>query len=168
MNCSREREKKLGATKTLYKVNRANPKRDNMVKICPINPSFSRVAGCNIHDLHLRNYGPMVSTPQNLIMVSGFGTQQSDSIIINVNPYLSVCLLAEPSMLLLRWLSLDDVDENTSIDSCFVCQGSGQTLHYIPTSFLSLKKSKMNDRKICGHLNFPHFLIGKQKTQKLR
>ena len=55
MNCSREREKKLEATKTLYKVNRANPKRDNMVKICPINPSFSRVAGCNIHDLHLRN-----------------------------------------------------------------------------------------------------------------
>ena len=59
----------------LYKVNRANPKRDNMVKICPINPSFSRVAGCNIHDLHLRNYGPLPSTPQNLIMVSGFGTQ---------------------------------------------------------------------------------------------
>ena len=63
----------------LYKVNRANPKRDNMVKICPINPSFSRVAGCNIHDLHLRNaVWYMVlrsSTPQNLIMVSGFGTQ---------------------------------------------------------------------------------------------
>ena len=40
--------------------------------------------------------------PPNLIMVSGFGTQWSDSIIINVNPYLSVCLLeAEASAVVL-------------------------------------------------------------------